>query len=320
MKKLAYFTILSLIIGFLIGYALGTASPILDKKVAENVLKNELVRPGTEISIKDAKNAGFIDELTLEVNGKEDKLYVSPDGKVFYQKIYESKDAGAKKDAQNAASGPVVSKKTDKPKVELFVMSYCPFGTQMEKAYLPAIKALGDSIDAKVKFVNYAMHGAKEVNENVLQYCLEKEKPEKFNDYLACFLDKGKSDACLKTLGIKKEELKSCIDATNKEFSIQKDLNDKSTYLSGRYPKFKIHDDLNKKYGVEGSPTLVVNGQKIDRAGRNPQAVLDIICSAFTDDKKPKACKEKLSTKTYQPGFGYDGANNNNSASAGCGA
>ena len=35
-------------------------------------------------------------------------------------------------------AAPVAVTKSDRPKVELFVMSYCPYGLQMEKAYLPA--------------------------------------------------------------------------------------------------------------------------------------------------------------------------------------
>jgi len=65
-----------------------------------------------------------------------------------------------------------VTNKTDKPEVELFVMSYCPYGTQMEKGILPAFDTLGDTVDAELKFVDYAMHGEKEVKENLRQYCI----------------------------------------------------------------------------------------------------------------------------------------------------
>jgi hypothetical protein len=67
-------------------------------------------------------------------------------------------------------------------------MSYCPFGTQAEKGILPVVNLLKDKIDFKVKFVNYAMHGKKEIDENNLQYCIQKEEPNKYNSYLTCFL------------------------------------------------------------------------------------------------------------------------------------
>ena len=36
--------------------------------------------------------------------------------------------------------------KKEKPEVELFVMSHCPFGTQIEKGMLPVARLLGDKI------------------------------------------------------------------------------------------------------------------------------------------------------------------------------
>ena len=37
--------------------------------------------------------------------------------------------------------------KTDKPNVELFVMSFCPYGVQAETAMKPVVDLLGDSAD-----------------------------------------------------------------------------------------------------------------------------------------------------------------------------
>ncbi|MBU3941884.1 MAG: hypothetical protein KKF74_03150, partial [Nanoarchaeota archaeon] len=47
--------------------------------------------------------------------------------------------------------------KKDKPEVELFVMSHCPYGTQIEKGMLPVARLLGDKIDFNIRFCSYAM-------------------------------------------------------------------------------------------------------------------------------------------------------------------
>ncbi len=317
MKKNLGTIIVALVVGLALGYLLN-GSQVLNKAEVVNTINEKLVNPQIKAELKDAKTVGTLSELTLDFNGQEDKLYVTNDGKMFFQKIYDQKEVEeAEKAAQDAKT---VKNKSKKPEVELFVMSYCPFGTQMEKGYIPAIRALGDKIDSKVKFVNYVMHGEKEARENVLQYCVQKNMPEKFNDYLECFLDKGEgnSDACLAEAGINKSDLDACIAETTKEFEVQKDLDDKGSYLNGRFPQFKIHDDLNKEYGVQGSPTFVVNGQKIDGAGRDAQSILDIICSAF--EEKPEECNTVLSSETPAPGFGYDAVNAGNTADGGCGA
>ena len=40
-----------------------------------------------------------------------------------------------------------------KPIVELFVMSYCPYGVQAEEKLIPIIKEFGDAIDFKLQFI-----------------------------------------------------------------------------------------------------------------------------------------------------------------------
>jgi hypothetical protein len=63
---------------------------------------------------------------------------------------------------------------------------------------------------------------------------------------------------------------------------------------------------------------LIVNGKKIVNAGRNPQAMLDIFCSAF--NVKPEECNEKLDTKSPKAGFGTIDDGTSASEGGGCGA
>ncbi len=209
--------------------------------------------------------------------------------------------------------------KSDKPLVELFVMSYCPYGTQAEKGIIPAIQALGDSVDFKLRFVYYAMHPTYgEVEENLRQYCIQEEQSDKFLDYLTCFLDAGDSESCLSSAGIDQNKLDTCTQRVDQKYNVIANLNDKSSWLSGSYPLFNIDKDLNEKYGVQGSPTLVINGQVVENA-RDPESYLTVICSAFSEGTAPVACSTQLSTTAYSSGFGWDGSAPSSSASATCG-
>ena len=158
-----------------------------------------------------------------------------------------------------AATAP----KSDKPVVELFVMSYCPYGLQMEKAYLPVMELLGKKAGMSIKFVSYAMHGEKELTENTRQYCIQKEQTTKFVAYMNCFTAKGDAASCITTAGVNAAKLNSCTAKADKDFKITEKFNDKSTWLSGTYPVYPIYDTENSKYGVQGSPTLVINGVQI---------------------------------------------------------
>jgi len=192
--------------------------------------------------------------------------------------------------------------KKEKPEVELFVMSHCPFGTQIEKGMLTVARLLGDKINFNMRFCSYAMHMKKELDEQTLQHCIQKEYNDKYFDYLACFLKEGKTDDCLKEVELS-GKLDSCIEQTDKEFKITEKFNDQSTWSGGRYPLFDVHKESNDKYGVRGSPTLVINGVTAEKVRRDPASLLNAICIGFKD--KPAECNEELSSENPSPGFGF---------------
>lgn len=198
--------------------------------------------------------------------------------------------------------------KTKKPVVELFVMSYCPYGLQMEKAFLPAWELLKNKADISIKYVSYAMHGLKEVQENTRQYCISKEQPAKYSAYLNCFFAAGQNNGqeadykkCLTSAGVNVSSLDSCVAKADKDFGIMAKYNDQASWLSGRYPIYPINQAENDKYGVQGSPTLVINGVQSE-AGRTPEAVKQAICAGFSTP--PSECNTTLPGTSFQPGFG----------------
>ncbi|MBD3366280.1 hypothetical protein GF360_02960 [candidate division WWE3 bacterium] len=203
--------------------------------------------------------------------------------------------------------------KSDKPKVELFVMSHCPYGTQMEKGIIPVVETLGDSIDFELKFVDYVMHGKEEVDEQLAQYCIQENEPEKLLSYLSCFLEDSDSGACLNSVGVDQNTLASCIQASDEEFGITASFEDKSSWKSGRFPVFATHAEENTKYGVRGSPTLIINGANAEARSRDPATLLATVCSYFNEE--PEACSTSLSSATPAPGFGTGTASSPSSAS-----
>jgi len=190
--------------------------------------------------------------------------------------------------------------KNDKPAVELFVMSHCPYGTQIEKGMLPVVELLGDKINFDLKFVDYAMHGEVELKEQMVQYCIQEEQNPKFNTYLECFLSDGDTNRCLGVANISQTSLNSCVDKVDKQYKITENFTNKVGY-QGSYPGFDIHKEDNQKYGVGGSPTLVINGTTVQSA-RSAASLLATVCSAF--EVAPEECNTNLPSETPSPGFG----------------
>ncbi len=201
----------------------------------------------------------------------------------------------------NSNTATVSVTKTAKPKAELFIMSYCPYGLQMAKAYLPVMTLLKDKADLSINFVSYAMHGKKEIDENNREYCIQSEQKDKFVSYMNCFTAKDDYKTCLSTAGINESKLSTCVSSLDTKYSITKKYNDQTTWLSGTYPLYPVEDSLNTKYGVQGSPTLIINGVEA-QTDRNPEAVKKAICGSFTS--APSECNTVLSSASAVAGFG----------------
>ena len=307
------------VIGIVVMFATGNKNKTItiDEAKAKTIeyINSNLIQGGQKATIKEAAEDGELYKMVITLpDGQEINSYVTKDGKKLFPQVMDMGENKKNKAADQPAISAVETKK-DKSEVELFVMSHCPYGTQMEKGILPALDVLGDKVDFKLKFVDYAMHGKKELDEELIQYCVQKNEPEKLHGYLKCFLeDETKSDACLAKININQSQLQSCIASTDKEFDVSKLYADKSTWSGGRFPQFNVNKTDNTKYGVKGSPTLVVNGSKV-QSGRDSNSLLSTICSGFNNP--PAECDKKLSTTPPAPGFGFSGSGSN--AGGGCG-
>jgi len=288
--------------GGMTGGAIGVA-PLNDVEVKVLDFVNSQVDEEVElVSSNDLENGLY--EVVVLFQGREIPLYATADGKNLVQGVTPFEQIMQTQDATQTT--PTEVPKSDKPVVELFVMSMCPYGTQAEKGILEVLGLLKDKIDFKLRFVSYAMHGKPEMDENTVQYCVQKEQPEKLYEYLICYLDKDGTEnwnACLDTVGISKAKIMSCVRSTDSEFRITEGYNDKSTWNNGQFPQYNVDKELNVQYGVQGSPSLIINGVK-SNAGRSAASYLAGICAAFNNP--PEECNEVVTTDTPAPGFGWD--------------
>jgi len=291
-------------------------------ETAKNFIDKYLLSDGTEVKVEISEKIGSFYRLKVTLNsGQEVESAITADGKYFYPQAINveeyKKEIDAKADQTNSTNNNSDSSvpQTDLPKVELFVMSHCPYGTQMEKGILPVAKALGANIDFQIKFVDYAMHGEKEVREEMRQYCIDKNEPSKYFNYLDCFLASGDFESCLTTANIDKSKLNSCQDEVDVQYKILSQYNNQDSWGSS-FPPFDIFKEENQKYGVSGSPTLVINGKTVN-ANRDASSLAKVICDAFTADKKPSACQQTFSTDTPAPGFGAGATSNTVPSSCG---
>jgi|GEM_PF-5790485 len=175
---------------------------------------------------------------------------------------------------------------TDKPKVELFVMARCPFCQQAENGLLPVIDLLKGKIDFKIRLAHFMLHGEEEKKETYRQVCIREEQPEKYLDYLKCFVKEGDYATCLGEAEVNTRELDEC--------------------FFNRAEGYYAEDaNLSEAYGIEGTPTLIINGVKTEFSDRSSANSMRLICSQL--NKVPEECFHCLSSQNPFPGFGeYD--------------
>lgn len=283
-----------------------------DKLAGKTVefINQYLMQPGSVASLTNASCNKKVSlcKFTVNVNENSFDSYVSSDGQILFpdaieiEKFKEQKEAAGAENSNQQASLENLPKK-EKPEVGLFIMSYCPFGLQAQKVLLPVMDLLKDKADIKIHFVNYVMHDKKEIDENLRQYCLQKQEPEKYQPYLNCFLAAGEFEKCLTEAKINKTKLNSCVSQTDKDYKISAGYEDKATWLNGTYPHFDVETDLNQKYGVAGSPTMVINDQVVSPK-RSSQDYKEAICLGFKS--MPEECFEELSSQPLVSGFGFE--------------
>ncbi|MYK20285.1 hypothetical protein F4055_19315 [Candidatus Poribacteria bacterium] len=153
-----------------------------------------------------------------------------------------------------------------KPEVELFVMSYCPYGVQAEQELLPFFEKYGDTIDFKLRFivnVNQketsekngsgkieftSLHGEPELIENKRQMVIAELYPDKLFDYLLCRADHLKEAwvNCAKDVGLDVGRIAEAVETKKITLDLIEDV--------------QRTEELN----IKGSPTLVIDGRIID--------------------------------------------------------
>jgi protein-disulfide isomerase len=274
----------------------GDMSSATAKVKAEDFVSTVLLRGQVKATVKSIESESNLYKLELEIPGNQSPepiiTYMTKDGSKFFLEALNIAELTEK-------AKPV---KKAKPEVELFVMSHCPFGTQIEKGIIPVLDTLGDKVDFKLKFVDYAMHGETEIKEELNQYCIQKNEPEKLIAYLKSFLGDEDSSKALAAAGISVDKLEACVAETDKEFEVMAKFEDKANWGS-KYPPFNVDKAANEQYNVGGSPTLVVNGKTAEGVVRDSASLLSKICEGF--ETAPTECQVSMSSVVPEPGFGY---------------
>lgn len=263
----------------------GTAG-IAGTTAGEKVVEYLNARTGGGVKYVSHEDMGNLYQVTVSFQGQNIPVFVSKDGEYFIQGAIPMSITAQTPQQQPPQDIP----KSDKPKVELFIWGYCPYGVQAQGLLAEVAQMLKDSADFEA-VLYYDGHGAHETQQNKIQACIQEVAKDKYWDYAAGFVkniypkvsktrdadeDKSESIKLMKSLGIDDVAVMSCVD-------------DRGADLTAEYVA------RAQEYGVTGSPTLIINGVKVNTA-RNADAFKTAVCSGF--NAAPESCSTTLDSSS----------------------
>lgn len=303
---------------------IGKSKDAIAKDAVDYINKN-LLQGGQSATLKGVSDDAGLVKIQINIAGKDYNTFVSKDGKYLfpYDPIQIDQKAAAGADNSNqqnqtADQGPTKQTcdslaKTDKPLIQTFVVSRCPFGLQMQRAMAQAISASPDfAKDVNVRYIGsvssdgktiISMHGDAEAQENLRQICIRNEQGGKYWNYVSCQMKNGDTAGCEKTAGIDSSKLSACISDPKRGVAFAKE-----------------DFDLANKFGVQGSPTLIMGDKKVsefDFGGRSAEALKTMICCS--SKTQPGFCSSKFDTNEAATSFSLTYANTNSGSSGNSG-
>lgn len=196
----------------------------------------------------------------------------------------------------DTCQGKKVCRSEVKNKLDIFVMSQCPYGVRTVDAMEEVLKNFGNDpkkMDFELNYIGQeqdgkltSMHGQGEVDENIRQLCAQKHFPKKFKfmDYVLCRNKDYRSndwEACAKN-GISAAIIKKCAEG------------DEGKQLLSA--SFKKAEDL----GISGSPNWLLNN-RFDMNARNPEAIKAAFCA---QNQGVAGCDKTLTSDSQAPPAG----------------
>lgn len=256
---------------------------------------------GLDATIINSTEKGPFYEIVISIQNNSFPVYVTKDGAQMATSLIPLTGNAVAANSNtntntNTNNPPADVPKTDKPKVEAFIFSYCPYGTQFEKALVPVYDLLKNKADINIVAIG-AMHGEYEHVETLRQICIEKNyNRDKLFKYLKSFNEDSAigscsgTDTCVNPL-IQKIYTSLSIDKAKIDACMAKDAE----------ALYQAQGARASSLGISGSPTFVINGVQV-QVDRTPESIKQAVCNAFTT--APSECSQTLSTSAMSAGFG----------------
>jgi len=118
------------------GMAVSSSDNVIDSEEAANkaieFINENLIQPGTSVSLVSVEEFEGLYNVTVSYQGRDIPIFVTKDGTHIFLSAPVDITEELPKPPETQEQQPEDVIKTDRPKVELFIWSYCPYGVQAQ--------------------------------------------------------------------------------------------------------------------------------------------------------------------------------------------
>ena len=256
-------------------------------------ITNNLAAPGTSFTVTSVSDEKGVYAVKSTYNGQAVTVYTTRDCTLLFTNAIDMNRSVA----AAATPPPKQPVRSSRPVVDLYVMSFCPYGTQAEQGMVPVEQLLGSKADFRIRFITTvsgttidsvsSLHGPEEAREDLRQVCIQANDPAHFWGYLSSF-----DDLCYPLRG-NSSALGSC--RLNVTATSGVDTTGIGTCISGAGGIALLKTDAEDAAGngATASPTLLINGLEYSGA-RTPEAYKEAVCNSFVSE--PAECNTTLAS------------------------
>lgn len=296
MKKIYLLGILTLVVILAAGcdYKVAKKDTGIGAEAAKAKVEKLIQDSGGTATVKEVTEDGDLYKIVVSANGQDQPVYITKDGTKFIQQAISFEDIEKQKTEAKKQKEELNKEipKTDKPEVNLYVMSFCPYGNKAEDTLKSVYNLLKNKVDFNFHYIVTAdgdkitsLHGQPEVDQNEREACVLKNygKDQWINFATYVNTNCGSDGKCwetgTKSLGIDAAKISACVTSSGAEL-------------------MKTDASASDAAGASGSPTMIINGQQTQAVYQygNSEAYKKVICGAF--NTAPEECSKVLGAET----------------------
>jgi hypothetical protein len=264
------------------------------KKVVAQLVNEAFLQGQGTANITGVSEEFGMYKIDFSVGKQAVSAYLTKDGSKFFPQAMDvdklKKDIADSKNTPAEADKEIPKK--DTPQVDLYVMSFCPYGNKAEDTLKSVYALLKDKVTFNFHYIVstngntiQSLHGEKEVTQDEREACVLKQYGKgKWMDFVTyvntnCGSDGSCWEAGAKSLGIDSTKISTCV-------------------TSEGVALMKADEQNSNTAGASGSPTMLINGvttKAVYQYG-NSEAYKQAICGSF--NTPPAECSKTLSAET----------------------